>query len=54
MTPVVWPLTEQVIRAMPEEDDGRFLEFKRQWYELGRDADKAEIIRGILALDDSA
>lgn len=54
MNSTVWPLHAHALAMIMAEDEGPSLEFKRQWYDLARDADKAEMIRDILALANSA
>jgi hypothetical protein len=49
-----WPPTDEKVRRLVVSDESRLLEFKQEWYDLERASAKAEMIRDLLALANSA
>ena len=49
-----WPPTDAEVRSLIAADESRLLEFKREWYDLSQVPAKAEMVRDLLALANSA
>ena len=49
-----WPPSNQVVLALIASEESRLLEFKQEWYDLEQASGKAEMVRDLLALANSA
>ena len=49
-----WPPTNEVVQALIAREESQLLEFKQEWYDLEQASGKAEMVRDLLALANSA